>query len=931
MGDSDSGTEEEWSHSADPMATFPPTNVQIDDLDDLERWARMDPPGWRRIKAAVNGGSAIESEAGHTYAATLVNYQTLIEAANAFQRSYNLLHWLETFVSVHAAAIAGEGKPWQGKAAKAFLAKMDYFSRYLGEQADRLLGGDGVPGSASVPQQLMMSGSYLKWAQEQLDYLDVEWAKIAAAHEANHTAGGNVAISSTPYARPMTDQMLQVAQVLAKQYAQFNFGSVSAPEGDGSLGPGDPTRPKDLPTEPPTKRPPPTEPPTRRPDPTEPPTRRPDPTEPPTRRPEPTEPPARRPDPKAAPPPDGSMPNPRPDGPPPSAGPPPGAGPPVGPPPRSKLSGDPPGGAPIGTGPPGGGGLPGFDPPVVGDPPGSGPGGGNAPGGIVPPAIPGPPNAGKPGGIPPPVPPVVRRPDDGTTPPARPPGGADPPGGVTPPSGIDPPSGVSPPSGIDPPGGISPPGGIDPPGGISPPGGIDPPGGVSPPSGIDPPGGVSPPGGIDPPGGVSPPSGIDPPGGVSPPGGIDPPGGGQTPGGGSPLPGAPMPGMPGSPGSGPGGGSGVERPDSSGLVDGDPEDWLSDGRMPGEPSAPGGAVPGNGGIRVPQPGLVPGGQPPGGGVPGGGVPPMPGAPGSPGAGAGGGATPERPDAAGLVDGDESDWLSSTDGVGLPSAPGGAAAGGPGLGGRPGPGAAPPEAAPLPVAGPVPAAGPPPMPGVPGSPGAGAGGGTTPERPDAAGLVEGDVADWEIPGSRSSVGPEAPGGTPAGASPRHASAAEPVLAATAVSGAGTSMLPLPPWPPAAGGRSRTPAPRPTTAGPVAADGRDSGDAVLAAGAGAPEGGSDRDGTDPAVAVTVVGVPLPVPAAVDEEREPVDRPDAADLLRAEESTWTGVEPPDDTRVPIVRPAEQGVDTSGWDDSADAWWLSGDGQGPERTTDA
>ncbi|WP_416901394.1 hypothetical protein [Micromonospora echinospora] len=82
--------------------------------------------------------------------------------------------------------------------------------------------------------------------------------------------------------------------------------------------------------------------------------------------------------------------------------------------------------------------------------------------------------------------------------------------------------------------------------------------------------------------------------------------------------------------------------------------------------------------------------------------------------------------------------------------------------------------------------------------------------------------------------------------------------------------------------------------------------------------------------VVGVPLPVPGDGDGERKSTGRPDAAELLREEEPTWTGGEPPvDEDRVPIVRPAEAGADTSGWDDTGDAWWLYGDVERTERTT--
>lgn len=67
--------------------------------------------------------------------------------------------------------------------------------------------------------------------------------------------------------------------------------------------------------------------------------------------------------------------------------------------------------------------------------------------------------------------------------------------------------------------------------------------------------------------------------------------------------GVPM--MPGPPG--PGGGSSdkeAERPDSSALVDGDPQDWLGDDAG-GEPGAPTGAAPGGAGIVDAQPPVDP--------------------------------------------------------------------------------------------------------------------------------------------------------------------------------------------------------------------------------------------------------------------------------------------------------------------------------------
>ncbi|MFG1918542.1 hypothetical protein [Micromonospora sp. NPDC048898] len=787
MADADAGS---WGHSADPVATFPPLAVSTENVNDLETWARMDPPGWRRIKAAVTGGSAIESEAGYAYAATLVSYPSLIEAANSFQQTYNLLQWLETFVNLHAHAIAGEEKPWQGKAAQAFLAKMDYLSEFLGRQADRLLGGAGMPDSVSVPYELMMSGSYLKWAQEQINYLDVEWAKIAAANKANLTDGGNVAISSTPYARPMTDQMLQVALELAKQYSRLSYDAVSAPDGDGSPAPTPPPPPA-APTPPPPPPPPPDPTP---PPPYEPPT--PPPYEPPTPPPyeSPPTPPPYEPPPIPTPPPTEVAP-------PPTLQPPPGSDPPAlstaGPPTvdvPDDLGVESPEGSGPGLSPPPGasppGGLPGLDPPVVGDPPGggSGPGGAVSGGGPIPPMIPVPPAASSSGGgnSPRPAPPLVGDPPDGP--------------GV--------------------PGG-TPPGGVDLPGGGSSPGGVDLPGGT-------------------PPGGVDLPGGAEAPGLGQPPGATPPPGTAPAPG--------PMPGMPGSPGAGagPGGGAAAERPDASGLLDGDQDDWSPGGLGSGDPSAPGGAIPGGPGVKEPEPGLASGGQPPVPGVPGGGAPMVP-----------------------------------------------------------------------------------PMPGAPGSPGAGAGDGTPPERPDAAGLVEGDAADWGSAASDSSVGPEAPAGAAAGgAGLLRATSAAPATSAVpapaVVPYVAPPMIPVPPTPPPAGGRDQNAVPRSDAADLLAAEGTAWQPDEAATGS-VPVAGAPIAATIPVRATPPAVVGVPAPVSEDEERTPADRLDAGEPLHEDRPTWTGVESRlDENRVPIVRTAEAGADTSGWDDTTGAWWLHGEPEG-------
>ncbi|GIM87375.1 hypothetical protein [Salinispora arenicola] len=77
---------------------------------------------------------------------------------------------------------------------------------------------------------------------------------------------------------------------------------------------------------------------------------------------------------------------------------------------------------------------------------------------------------------------------------------------------------------------------------------------------------------------------------------------------------------------------------------------------------------------------------------------------------------------------------------------------------------------------------------------------------------------------------------------------------------------------------------------------------------------------------------------DEREPIDRPDAAELLRDEHDSWgedtpDAQLPPGDDYVPVVRADSGDADTSEWDDLDDSAWLTeayADEQ-DERLTDA
>ncbi|MET7747690.1 hypothetical protein ABZS42_03995, partial [Micromonospora sp. NPDC005367] len=226
-----SADKEKWSDPAESNATFAPTDVDTTNLNDYDEWAK-ETGGWRKLLAAVRGGSAMATDDGRARAAQLVDPRTLMTSGAAFQVSYDTLSWLEAFLRDHPKAIAGPKRPWQGPAADAFLAKMEYLADWVGAEAERIAGADGTGGANSVPNQLNYSGNYLAWAQEAMNYYDTAWAK--AAREGGNAVGddGLVAITGSKYERPMTQQMHQVVSGLAAQY-NFTYDKVTPPTGNG--------------------------------------------------------------------------------------------------------------------------------------------------------------------------------------------------------------------------------------------------------------------------------------------------------------------------------------------------------------------------------------------------------------------------------------------------------------------------------------------------------------------------------------------------------------------------------------------------------------------------------------------------------------------------------------------------------------------------
>ncbi|WP_306215255.1 WXG100 family type VII secretion target [Actinoplanes sp. RD1] len=747
----------DWKNDVDKDATFKPSTVDTSNPEDYNAWKNED-RGWRKLEAALRGGAALDTAEGQAVAATLVSPQSLADSAAVFHKIRNALVWLESFVKNQVGAVAGPDRAWQGAAADAFITKMNLLADSIGENAERINGGD-VHGPNSVPESLYRSAYYLKWGQEQILHLDVSYADIA--HKAGVGDGHiPVPISGSKFEKPMAEQMAQVVKTVADQY-HSTYDQVQAPtEGTVPLPTNVTTtnhttpKPLDITTPPPITTPKPidftTTPPVNI---TTPP---PISITPPVTQPLPSiTPPATQPLPSVTPPVTQPVPEIAPPG---------GNGPEALKTPEIEQ---PPGGDGLGgtggpstmsafkapelTNPEGGDGLGGgVDSPVSATDfqapeldtapsgeglPGLGGNGATSPAGsgaFVPPVVGNAPGAGNGLGGPSASGNSVKLPTSGDAGSLT--GDTEKPGSLVPGNGdFEAPSVAAPPGGAGGGLGSSIPGadGIDIPGVSSPSAGDGLGGGAG--SGSSMPmmpgaggGGAGAGGGGIP--DASDASGLltgDQDDWTAPAiGAVDVPDAplGAAPGGASGLGQSPM--MPGSPGAGGGGagsGSGIpDASDASGLVEGDAGDWTA---------------PEIGGIDVPD---APSGTAPGGS----GLGQSPMMPGSPGAGAGpgtgGSGIPDASDSSGLVEGDAGDWTApEIGGIDVPDAPSGTAPGGSGLGQTP---------------------------MMPGSPGTGGGPGSTGsgsvEAPDSQGLVTGDLDTWQPSGSDYEL-PGSPGGAEAG--------------------------------------------------------------------------------------------------------------------------------------------------------------------------
>ncbi|MFF5536251.1 WXG100 family type VII secretion target, partial [Streptomyces cinerochromogenes] len=177
---------------------------------------------WKQIMAAITGGSAlVPGQGGDARASSVSSPQTLVKAANDFQYVQQIMAMVAKSLTDQAKALAGgDGAPWQGGAADAFMDAMTTFSKQVASNAEAL--GGGSTGS-SVAQNLIWSANALTVAQANIHSIDAWYANQAARFGVKPMANGLMPISQKPeLVRMMTDDMRAELKKLASNYAQVN-------------------------------------------------------------------------------------------------------------------------------------------------------------------------------------------------------------------------------------------------------------------------------------------------------------------------------------------------------------------------------------------------------------------------------------------------------------------------------------------------------------------------------------------------------------------------------------------------------------------------------------------------------------------------------------------------------------------------------------
>ncbi|MCK2244231.1 MULTISPECIES: hypothetical protein [unclassified Crossiella] len=209
---------------------------------------------WKTIKAAIHGVAGGHGKKAVHELDGKSDPSTLWNAALTFQEARVVLTMVGNSIRDQAEALAGEGRPWQGEAATAFLGLMTPFSKAFLQQAEQIAGGPS--GMDPVPEQLWSAGNYLEWARRTVHDIDVHYAaetrRIAAETQAHHYGiditleNNKTKVSEFPLVvEQMTKDMRSVLKTLAGNYQEKRFDTelqkVPTPDPLGS-GPGGPNK-----------------------------------------------------------------------------------------------------------------------------------------------------------------------------------------------------------------------------------------------------------------------------------------------------------------------------------------------------------------------------------------------------------------------------------------------------------------------------------------------------------------------------------------------------------------------------------------------------------------------------------------------------------------------------------------------------------------
>ena len=200
-------------------------------VDDYQKW------DWVRIEAAILGGYLVQDRASaRDQAASIADPQSLYHAAKVLRYVERVLAMVAKSVADQAQAIAGEHGPWQGEAAKAFLKRMQDWSKTVATYAKQLGGGDiGVNG---IPGQFVEKGYDLAVAQAKIRAIDQWFGQQALMAGVPRSDNGYIRVygDNVPLIyKAMNKAMRGVLVWLAERYTHLTVPPYIPP---GSGGPG---------------------------------------------------------------------------------------------------------------------------------------------------------------------------------------------------------------------------------------------------------------------------------------------------------------------------------------------------------------------------------------------------------------------------------------------------------------------------------------------------------------------------------------------------------------------------------------------------------------------------------------------------------------------------------------------------------------------